>query len=98
MAESRKKTTRPAHISQADWDAVDSPPLNDEFLAKMRPVKEAAPGLIRKRGRPKSDAPKEAIKLRLSQDVLAYFRSTGPGWQTRIDETLRKAVKNGKQQ
>jgi uncharacterized protein (DUF4415 family) len=31
----------------------------------------------------------------LSPDVLAYFRKTGPGWQTRIDEALRKAAKLG---
>jgi len=48
--------------------------------------------LIR-RGRPPSPAPKEAIKLRLDPEVLAYFRSLGPGWQTRINATLRRAAK-----
>jgi len=48
--------------------------------------------LIR-RGRPPLDAPKQAVKLRLDPEVLAYFRSTGPGWQTRINETLRRAAK-----
>jgi uncharacterized protein (DUF4415 family) len=47
--------------------------------------------LIR-RGRPPLDRPKEAVKLRLSPDVLDHFRSGGPGWQTRINETLEKAV------
>ena len=51
--------------------------------------------LIRKGkpGRPKSAAPKKSVHVRLSPDVLAYFRSTGRGWQTRIDEALRKAAK-----
>jgi len=31
--------------------------------------------------------------VRLSQDVLAHFRKSGPGWQTRIDETLRRSAK-----
>jgi uncharacterized protein (DUF4415 family) len=42
------------------------------------------------RGRPKSASPKEAINLRLDPDVLEYFRKTGPGWQSRINEALRK--------
>jgi len=48
--------------------------------------------LIR-RGRPPSAAPKEAIKLRLDPDVLEYFRSGGPGWQTRINDALRRAAR-----
>jgi len=47
----------------------------------------------RKRGRPPSPNPKQAVNLRLDADVLAHFRSTGPGWQTRINETLRRAAK-----
>jgi uncharacterized protein (DUF4415 family) len=45
-----------------------------------------------RRGRPPSPAPKRAIKLRLDPEVLAYYRSKGPGWQTRINETLRRAA------
>jgi uncharacterized protein (DUF4415 family) len=32
------------------------------------------------------------VKLRLSPDVLDHFRAGGPGWQTRINETLERAV------
>ena len=47
-----------------------------------------------RRGRPPQGAsPKEAIKLRLDAEVLAHFRATGPGWQTRINEALRRAAK-----
>jgi uncharacterized protein (DUF4415 family) len=45
------------------------------------------------RGRPKLANPKEAIKLRLDADVMASYRETGPGWQTRINKDLRKARK-----
>ena len=45
-----------------------------------------------RRGRPKSASPKEAVNLRLDPDVLEYFRKTGPGWQSRINEALRKAA------
>jgi uncharacterized protein (DUF4415 family) len=54
-----------------------------------------ATGTLTKRGRPKSEAPKRSVHLRLSPDVLDHFRSKGPGWQTRIDEALRKAAKLG---
>jgi uncharacterized protein (DUF4415 family) len=36
---------------------------------------------------------KRLVSLRLSADVLEHYRATGPGWQTRIDETLQRAVK-----
>jgi uncharacterized protein (DUF4415 family) len=36
------------------------------------------------------------IETRLDPDVLAYFRALGPGWQTRINATLRRAAKLGK--
>jgi hypothetical protein len=32
-------------MSRADWDAVDSPPLSDEMLSKMKPVKEKHPDI-----------------------------------------------------
>jgi uncharacterized protein (DUF4415 family) len=41
------------------------------------------------RGRAKSDAPKKLVSVRLDQDVIDRFRATGPGWQSRINETLR---------
>ena len=48
--------------------------------------------LIR-RGRPPSDNPKQALKLRIDPDVVEHFRATGPGWQTRINAALRRAAK-----
>ncbi len=43
-----------------------------------------------RRGRPKSETPKVSTTIRLSPEVLDHFRAGGPGWQTRIDDTLRK--------
>jgi uncharacterized protein (DUF4415 family) len=45
------------------------------------------------RGRPKSKNPKQATSLRLDADVVAHFRRTGRGWQSRINAVLRKAAK-----
>ena len=46
-----------------------------------------------KRGRPpEGDAPKQSIALRLDRDVLAAFKAQGPGWQSRMQETLKRAA------
>jgi uncharacterized protein (DUF4415 family) len=45
------------------------------------------------RGRPKSGNPKHPVSLRLDPDVLAHFRRSGRGWQSRINAVLRKAAK-----
>ena len=58
-------------------------------------IRAARGTLTRPPGRPKAAAPKRSVHLRLSPDVLDHFRATGPGWQTRIDEALRKAAKLG---
>ena len=44
------------------------------------------------RGRPKAAVTKTPITLRLDPDVLASFRATGKGWQSRMNEALRKAA------
>lgn len=36
---------------------------------------------------------KKRVSLRLSPEVVEHFKSQGPGWQSRIDDTLRKAAK-----
>lgn len=46
-----------------------------------------------RRGRPPLQNPKQAAKLRLDADVIAAYRNTGEGWQTRINVDLRKARK-----
>lgn len=45
-----------------------------------------------KRG-PQKTPTKKLVSLRLSPEVVEHFKATGPGWQTRIDNTLRKAIK-----
>jgi uncharacterized protein (DUF4415 family) len=77
----------------------DSPELDDEWFKRARPAAEVLPpgvyaGLVAMRRRPGERGPqkspvKERISIRLSRDVTEYFRATGDGWQTRIDEALR---------
>ena len=71
-------------------------PLTTKELAKLRPLREVFPDLAewsrkRKRAR-KGEAHKKAVSIRLSPEVLAYYKNKGSGWQTRIDETLRAIV------
>ncbi|OAN59232.1 hypothetical protein A6A05_19465 [Magnetospirillum moscoviense] len=47
--------------------------------------------LIR-RGRPPKEAPKKPVSIRLDPDLLEYFRASGPGWQTRVNDLLRQAA------
>jgi uncharacterized protein (DUF4415 family) len=48
--------------------------------------------LIR-RGRPAGPVAKRPVTIRLDTDVIAHFQAGGRGWQSRINETLRKAAK-----
>jgi uncharacterized protein (DUF4415 family) len=65
------------------------PELDDDWFAEA----DAYVGdkLVR-RGRPKSDNPKQPVSLRLDRDVLDWFKRKGTGWQSRINEELRKAA------
>jgi len=42
-----------------------------------------------RRGRPRSATPKEHVNIRLDADVVQAFKSTGKGWQTRLNDALR---------
>ena len=87
------KKNKPDHISQKDWDAVDSPPLSDEMLARMKPVRESHPNIpSRVRGAQKAPV-KVPVSIRLSPEVVAYFKSQGSGWQTTINEILHEYIK-----
>jgi len=73
----------------------DAPEATDEQLAQARPFAEAFPALaenIRKGGRPRAERPKLAVSIRLDQDVVDRFKSSGPGWQSRMNDALRHAV------
>ena len=71
-------------------DSDDAPELTREFFREADVYRGEK--LVR-RGRPPAGArPKEAVKLRLSPNVLDHFRAGGPGWQTRINASLERAV------
>ena len=47
---------------------------------------------LRRVGRPQAEVTKERITIRLSRDVTEYFRRSGRGWQTRMDEALQEYI------
>jgi uncharacterized protein (DUF4415 family) len=71
-------------------DPGEAPELTDDWFAKADLYQGEK--LVRRGGRPKTAAPKEAVNIRLDPDLLAHFRSTGPGWQSRINAALRKVA------
>jgi uncharacterized protein (DUF4415 family) len=78
-------------VTKADWvDPDEAPELTDEWFDSADIHRDGV--LIRRgRGRPKVATPKQQITLRLDADIIERFRATGPGWQARINEALRKA-------
>ena len=70
------------------WDGKDEDdrPLSREEMQKGIEVYR------KKRGRPISATRKEQVSVRYSPEVLSYFRSTGEGWQTRMDAALQLLV------
>ncbi|MEP6754015.1 MAG: BrnA antitoxin family protein [Chthonomonadales bacterium] len=63
----------------------DALPLTPKQLKAMVPIQAL-------RGRPKSENKKVLLSVRYSPEVVEYFKSTGEGWQSRMDGVLRKYV------
>jgi len=74
-----------ADITAAAMSDPDALPLTEAEWKDVKP-------LLRVGGRPKAEVTKERITIRLSPDVLAVFKATGKGWQSRIDAALKKWV------
>lgn len=72
-------------ITAAARSDPDAQPLTPKQLKSMVPLRTL-------RGRPKSDNKKLLVSVRYSPEVVAYFKSTGEGWQSRMDEALREYV------
>lgn len=72
-------------ITAAARKDPDAQPLTPKQLKAMVPIRAL-------RGRPKSANKKLLVSVRYSPEVVAYFKSTGEGWQSRMDGVLRKYV------
>jgi uncharacterized protein (DUF4415 family) len=86
----RKRVSRPS--LKSDLRRVDAhviAPAEYEELPELNAGMIAA-GSVRKGGRPVSKNPRKQITIRLPADVIARWKATGPGWQTRMAERLSK--------
>lgn len=89
---------RSAKGSRRAWaDPDDAPELSEDVLARAAikrgdEVLRPAQGTLTRRGRPRSENPKQQVTIRLDRDVLERLRASGSGWQSRINDILRKAV------
>ncbi len=72
-------------ITAAAKSDPDAQPLTSKQLKSMVPLRAL-------RGRPRSGSAKQLVSVRYSPEVLAYFKSTGEGWQSRMDGVLREYV------
>ncbi|WP_238179265.1 BrnA antitoxin family protein [Methylobacterium dankookense] len=78
----------------------DNPEIGAEQFARMRPASEVLPsGLyqaLTKRGRPPAENKAVQVTLRVPPDILAAYKATGPGWQTKMNEALAHGVSGAK--
>jgi uncharacterized protein (DUF4415 family) len=73
----------------------DDPEWTDADFARAKRLSDfpELAALVRGRGErgPQKAPTKEQVTLRLDRDVLARFRATGAGWQSRINAALRSS-------
>jgi uncharacterized protein (DUF4415 family) len=72
-------------ITAAAKSDPDAQPLTPKQLQSMVPLRAL-------RGRPKAKSKKQLVSIRYSPEVVEYFKSTGDGWQARMDSVLREYV------
>ncbi len=79
----------------------ENPEWTAEDFSQARPASEVLPQvfgekkakeMLKPRGRPRVEFPKERINIRLSHEVIAHFKSAGAGWQTRMDSALKQFI------
>lgn len=81
----------------------ENPEWTDEMFKNARPAKELLYEIFSKKiademlkpkvGRPRGSGVKESQNIRFDRDILASFKATGKGWQTRINDALRDWLK-----
>ena len=102
MSEKKRDTGSSSKATRSDLKKIDAyilgpkdyeeiPELTEEWFRRRDSAHRWHSSVPR--GRPKSMAPKQPVSLRLDPDVLAHFRRSGRGWQSRINAVLRKAAK-----
>jgi uncharacterized protein (DUF4415 family) len=76
-------------LRRSSRDPDDAPEITDQWIAGADLYNGKK--LVR-RGRPAGTAKKTQTTVRISNEVLDFFRASGQGWQTRMDQALKKYV------
>ena len=86
-----KKPASPRSL-RSDLRKVDSVPIKRAHYRELPELTDemVARGQVRRPGRPRSANPRVQLTLRIPADVLARWKATGPGWQTRMAERLAR--------
>lgn len=92
-----KRQIREPEMQQQIPDGPSALEDTEDRLSKTVPFFEAVPVSADKMSNNageclKAKRPKVPVSLRLDPDVVARFKAHGPGWQTRMNEALRRAV------
>lgn len=96
---SKNAIGKPTQIDLTDWARVAA--MSDEDITydedNPRTTDADWDGAVMKIGkrvigRPISDNPKISTTVRLSPEVVKYFKAGGKGWQTRLDAVLREYI------
>lgn len=77
-----------AAIARGIEQDPDTMEITGDMLAEMQP--------LARRGRPPLEQPKLSMTMRVDADVLMAIKATGSGWQSRVNDVLREAVRRGK--
>jgi uncharacterized protein (DUF4415 family) len=90
----------PSVVSNLAWKVAPmaNPPRRpvnpmEAAEALFSPAKKAVAPAVERRALPNT---KELVSIKIDSDVLAYFQEDGPGWQDRVNDALRAAMKNGR--
>jgi uncharacterized protein (DUF4415 family) len=86
LTSEQMRTARERGQSRTDWARVHHEVTEDPQAAEDN--RRIGDAIARKRGRPVEGERKQAISLRVPESVLARWKATGPGWQTRMVERL----------
>ena len=80
--------------TKADLDAVsDNPEWTKKDFKGAKPFRDVFPELARTFRGPQNTPKKQSISIRLSPEVVTHYKAFGKGWQTKIDDDLKKMAK-----
>ena len=92
---------KPPALKRQTTPDQDNPVWSEEDFARAKPALDVLPAAVaevlpRRRGQrgPQREPAKQLVSLRIDRDVVARFRATGDGWQTRVNEALKQAARS----